>query len=156
MFGHPAFRYIGWGPRMWTWIETMGLRKFQEMLFTGRPFTAAEMSECNFVNSIVPREELERETAKYAEASARTRPVDTVQAQKTFIEIYKQFRGEYMGSMMSGWLEAMAPAMRSDRSDDVVLMSQETAEAGLSNVVKDNDMAYPPEWRLSKSKRKKS
>src|SRR3546814_14216048 len=22
LFGHPAFRYVGWGPRMWTWIET--------------------------------------------------------------------------------------------------------------------------------------
>src|SRR5690554_6265041 len=43
LFGHPAFRYAGWGPRLWTWLETVGLRKFQEMLFTGRPFTAKEM-----------------------------------------------------------------------------------------------------------------
>ena len=34
----------------------MGLRKFSEMLFTGRPFTANEMYECGFVNSVVPRE----------------------------------------------------------------------------------------------------
>ena len=40
LFGHPSFRYVGWGPRLWTWAETMGLRKFTEMLFTGRPFTA--------------------------------------------------------------------------------------------------------------------
>ncbi|MCK9563432.1 MAG: enoyl-CoA hydratase/isomerase family protein, partial [Bacteroidales bacterium] len=58
LFGHPAFRYAGWGPRLWTWIETIGLRKFQEMLFTGRPFTAKEMYECNFLNSVVPRENL--------------------------------------------------------------------------------------------------
>ena len=43
LFGHPSFRYYGWGPRMWTWVQMMGLRKFQEMVFTGRPFTAAEM-----------------------------------------------------------------------------------------------------------------
>ena len=43
LFGHPSFRYYGWGPRMWTWVQMMGLRKFQEMVFTGRPFTAEEM-----------------------------------------------------------------------------------------------------------------
>ena len=43
LFGHPSFRYFGWGPRMWTWVLTMGLRPFQEMVFTGRPFTAEEM-----------------------------------------------------------------------------------------------------------------
>ncbi|MBP6723782.1 MAG: enoyl-CoA hydratase/isomerase family protein, partial [Halioglobus sp.] len=100
LFGHPAFRYVGWGPRLWTWIEMMGLRKFEEMLFTGRPFTAQEMKECNnFINSVVPREALEKETLKYAMACARTRPTDTVQAQKTFIEMYKQYRGEYLGSV---------------------------------------------------------
>ena len=35
LFGHPSFRYFGWGPRMWTWVLTMGLRPFQEMVFTG-------------------------------------------------------------------------------------------------------------------------
>ncbi|WOX14717.1 enoyl-CoA hydratase/isomerase family protein [Streptomyces sp. N50] len=54
LFGHPSFRYVGWAPRMWTWAQTMGLRKFQEMVFTGRPFTALEMYECNFLNSVVP------------------------------------------------------------------------------------------------------
>ncbi len=62
LFGHPAFRYVGWGPRLWWWAETMGLRKFSEMLFTGRPFSAKEMYECGFVNSVVPRDELEKET----------------------------------------------------------------------------------------------
>lgn len=54
LFGHPSFRYHGWGPRMWTWVQMMGLRKFQEMVFTGRPFTAAEMYDCNFLNKVVP------------------------------------------------------------------------------------------------------
>jgi len=30
LFGHPAFRYVGWGPRLWWWAETMGLRKFSK------------------------------------------------------------------------------------------------------------------------------
>ena len=61
LFGHPAFRYVGYAPRMWQWAMMMGLRKFQEMVFTGRPFTADEMYDCNFVNSVVPREQLEAE-----------------------------------------------------------------------------------------------
>ena len=38
---------------MWTWVLTMGLRPFQEMVFTGRPFTAEEMLACNFLNKVV-------------------------------------------------------------------------------------------------------
>jgi len=153
LFGHPAFRYVGWGPRMWTWIEMVGLRKFEEMLFTGRPFTAQEMKECSYVNSVVPRADLEAETKKYAMACARTRPTDTVQAQKTFIEMYKQYRGEYMGSLMTGWLEGMLPLMQNDRAADVQLGDK--FGEGLNNIVKNNDLNYPPEWRLSMSGRKK-
>lgn len=154
LFGHPSFRYVGWGPRFWTWIEMMGLRKFQEMLFTGRPFTAKEMAECNFVNSVVPRDQLEAETKKYAQACARTRPTDTVQVQKTFLELYKQYRGEYMGSLLTGFVEGMLPVMTNDRETDVEF-GGEVFEKGLNNVVKDVDMEYPPEWRLQRGNRKK-
>ena len=101
-------------PRMWLWAMTMGLRKFQEMVFTGRPFTAAEMYDCNFVNSVVARTELEAEVAKYAKACALSRPTDTVFMQKTFFEIMKQYQGEYMGSMLSAWLESMGGQLRDD------------------------------------------
>ncbi|MES2488196.1 MAG: enoyl-CoA hydratase/isomerase family protein [Pseudomonadota bacterium] len=154
LFGHPSFRYAGWGPRLWTWIETIGLRKFQEMLFTGRPFTAKEMDACNFVNSIVPRDKLEEETKKYAMACSRTRPMDVVAVQKTFIEIYKQNRGEYMGSLLTGFVEGMLPMMKNDKKGDVQL-GDDVFEKGLNNVVKDLDMQYPPEWRLSRSNRRK-
>src|SRR5579884_2327474 len=86
LFGHPAFRYVGWGPRMWAWAMTMGIRKFQEMVFTGRPFTAKEMFECSFVNSVVPRGRLEDEVAKYAKACSLSRPTDAVVMQKTFLD----------------------------------------------------------------------
>jgi enoyl-CoA hydratase/carnithine racemase len=154
LFGHPSFRYAGWGPRLWTWVETIGLRKFQEMLFTGRPFTAQEMDKCNFINSVVPKDKLEQETQKYALACSRSRPTDVVQVQKTFLEIYKQYRGEYMGSMLTGFVEGMLPMMKNDRQDDVKL-GEDTFGKGLNNVVKDLDMEYPPEWRLSRSNRRK-
>ena len=154
LFGHPAFRYAGWGPRLWTWVEMMGLRKFQEMLFTGRPFTAKEMQECGFLNSVVPLDRLEAETQKYALACARSRPSDVVAVQKTFLELYKQYRGEYLGSLLTGFVEGMLPMMKADRASDVEL-SAEVFGRGLNNVVKDVDMDYPPEWRLGRSNRRK-
>lgn len=153
LFGHPSFRYYGWGPRMWTWAQTMGLRKFQEMVFTGRPFSAAEMADCNFLNSVVPRAELEAETAKYALACARNRPTDTVFMQKVFFEIMKQQQGEYMGSLLSGFFESMGGHIHADDND---LMLDNAFDDGLNNSVKDNDSRFPPEFRLSRSGRRKA
>ena len=117
LFGHPSFRYVGWGPRMWSWAQTMGLRKFQEMVFTGRPFTAEEMYDCKFLNRVVPRADLKAEVEKYADACSRTRPTDTVYMQKVFFELMKQFQGEYMGSMLTAWLESMGRFVKPDRND---------------------------------------
>jgi enoyl-CoA hydratase/carnithine racemase len=154
LFGHPAFRYIGWAPRMWTWIQTMGLRKFQEMVFTGRPFSADEMYECNFLNSVVSREDLETEVEKYALACARTRPTDTVFMQKIFFEMYKQHQGEYMGSMLTGLFESIGNVARPDA--DELTLDEDVIAGGIPNAVRDNDSQFPPEWRLSRSGRKKS
>ncbi|MEB3068113.1 enoyl-CoA hydratase/isomerase family protein [[Mycobacterium] vasticus] len=152
LFGHPSFRYYGWGPRMWTWVQMMGLRKFSEMVFTGRPFTAADMDKCNFLNKVVPRDQLEDEVAKYALACARNRPVDTVFMQKMFFEVYKQHQGEYMGSLLSAFFESMGSGVAPDADD---LMLDEAIESGLSGAVKDNDAKFPPDFRLSKSSRNK-
>ncbi len=152
LFGHPAFRYVGWGPRMWQWAQTMGLRKFQEMVFTGRPFTAKEMQDCNFINSVVPRDQLEAEVEKYALACSKTRPSDVVFMQKTFFEVMKQQQGEYMGSILTGWMESMLPLVKND--GDELTLGDDTFERGVNNAVKDNDSQFPPDFRLSKSGRK--
>jgi enoyl-CoA hydratase len=155
LFGHPAFRYVGYAPRMWQWATVMGLRKFQEMVFTGRPFSAREMYECDFVNSVVPRDDLEAEVQKYALACAYTRPTDTVFMQKTFFNIMKQHQGEYMGSMLSAWMESMTGALRDDVVDEEAGLGGKIRDAGVNNLVKDNDSRFPPEWRLSRSGREK-
>jgi enoyl-CoA hydratase/carnithine racemase len=153
LFGHPSFRYYGWGPRMWTWVQTMGLRKFQEMVFTGRPFTADEMFQCNFLNKVVPRDQLEAETNKYALACARNRPTDTIFQQKVFFEVVKQFQGEYMGSLLSGLFESMGAHIQHDEDD----MDMHVAlDSGLAGAVNDNDSKFPPDFRLSKSNRRKA
>ena len=150
LFGHAAFRYAGAAPRMWWWAMTMGLRKFQEMVFTGRPFTAEEMAELGFVNSVVPRADLEDEVQKYALACAQNRPTDVIFMQKAFFEVMKQFQGEYMGSMISGMLESMAGYGRPDASE---MSTDEAIDKGLTKAVKDFDSRFPPEWRLSKKGR---
>ena len=152
LFGHAAFRYAGWGPRMWTWAQTMGIRKFQEMVFTGRPFTAAEMYDCNFLNKVVPRDQLEAEVHKYALACSRTRPTDTVYQQKLFFTLMKQHQGEYLGSVLSGLFESLGNYVRPDHDD--LALGEEVFRRGLSGTVKDNDAQFPPEFRLSRSGRK--
>lgn len=146
LFGHSAWRYAGWAARMYQWILMMGLRKFQEMVFTGRPFTAQQMYECSFVNSVVPRDQLDAEVQKYAMACAVTRPTDAVVMQKTFFEVFKQQQGEYMGSVMTSWLESMLPLVKSDGELE---LDAGTFSSGLANAVKANDNLYPPDWRLS-------
>ncbi len=155
LFGHAAFRYMGWGPRMWTWIETMGLRKFQEMLFTGRPFTAQQMRECNFVNSVVPRDRLEDEVRKYAMACAHNGPTDRIAVQKTFLELYKQHRGEYFGSVLTSLFESLAVS-GALKSDEPGPSFDEMMKKGLSKAVKEGEASLPPEWRLSRPGRKKT
>ncbi|WP_457967009.1 enoyl-CoA hydratase/isomerase family protein [Arthrobacter sp. D1-29] len=151
LFGHASFRYAGWGPRMWTWAMTMGLRKFQEMVFTGRPFTAQEMYDCDFVNKVVPRDKLEEEVATYASACARTRPTDTVHIQKMFFQIFKQYQGEYMGSLLTGMIESMGSMVKPDAAD--FKLDADMLERGLGNSVKENDLQFPPSFRMSKKGR---
>ena len=150
LFGHAAFRYAGAAPRMWWWAHTMGLRKFQEMVFTGRPFTAAEMAELGFINSVVPRGQLEDEVQKYAMACAQNRSTDVVFMQKTFFEVMKQQQGEYMGSLISAMLESMTGYGKPDQGE---MSTNEAIDKGLSKAVKDFDSRFPPEWRLSKKGR---
>jgi hypothetical protein len=88
---------------------------------------------------------------KYALACSRNRPTDTVVMQKSFFEVFKQNQGEYMGSVLTGWLESMLPSVKSDGELE---LGEETFAKGLGNAVKDNDQLFPPDWRLSYSSRK--
>jgi enoyl-CoA hydratase/carnithine racemase len=150
LFGHPSFRYVGWAARMWQWALMMGMRRFQEMVFTGRPFAAQEMYDCGFLNSVVPRSRLEAEVSKYANACSSAHSTDAIFMHKTFAESLKQRQGENMGSVLSGWLESMLPAVKSDGE---LALGSDTFEKGLPGAVKVNDRLFPPEWRLSYSGR---
>ena len=96
LFGHPAFRYAGAGPRMWQWATMMGVRKFQEMVFTGRPFTAEEMERCNFVNKVVPQAELMDAAQKMADMICEGAPLATQAA----VRLYR-LTGAYPAPLIS-------------------------------------------------------
>jgi hypothetical protein len=72
--------------------------------------------------------------------------------QKTLFEVFKQNQGEYMGSILSAWLESMLGQVK---KEDQLTLTEETFDKGLNNAVKDNDALFPAEWRLSYSGRKK-
>jgi enoyl-CoA hydratase len=68
-------------------------------------------------------------------------------------KLYKRYRGEYFGSLLTDFVEGMLPMMKNDLSANVSLDT--FGGKGLNNLVKDVDMDYPPEWRLARSNRKK-
>lgn len=81
-------------------------------------------------------------TEKYALACSRTRPTDTVFAQKTFFEIYKQHQGEYMGSIVSGLLESTLDQLRPDPDARGMELDEGTL-GNLTATVRDNDGQFP-------------
>jgi hypothetical protein len=58
-----------------------------------------------------------------------------------------------MGSTLTALVESLWPYMRHE-PEDLQLTSEVMAE-GLGKAVKDMEMGYPPEWRMSYSGRRK-
>lgn len=69
-----------------------------------------------------------------------------------FFEVFKQFQGEYLGSLLGSTSESLGGAAVRDEDE---FDMHEGLGTGLAGAVKDNDSEFPPEWRLSKSGRKK-
>jgi enoyl-CoA hydratase/carnithine racemase len=63
-----------------TW--ELGPRKAKEILFTGRPVTAAEAEQVGMVNKVVPREKLDEETRALAAKIATMPPFGLRQAKR--------------------------------------------------------------------------
>ncbi|RBM21878.1 enoyl-CoA hydratase [Prauserella sp. PE36] len=63
-----------------TW--ELGARKAKEILFTGRPVTAAEAEQAGMVNRVVPRERLDAETTALAGRIAAMPPFGLRQAKR--------------------------------------------------------------------------
>jgi len=69
VFGYPAVRY-GSIPTCSFWPGLIGYKKFKEMVYTGRSFSAQEMYDFGLVNKVVPRDQLENEVELMAKTIA--------------------------------------------------------------------------------------
>jgi hypothetical protein len=58
-----------------------------------------------------------------------------------------------MGSSLTSMVEALWPYMKHDPGE--LKFGAAMFEAGVNNTVKDLENAYPPEWRMSRSGRKR-
>ena len=115
------------------------------------PSPRTEMAEVGFVNSVVPRDQLEAEVQKYALACAQNRSTDVDLHAEDVLRGHEAVPGRVHGE----------PAQRRARVDDGLRPARrrtswstdDAIDQGLSKAVKDFDSRFPPEWRLSKKGR---
>ena len=69
IFGYPAVRY-GSIPTCSIWPSLIGYKKFKEMVYTGKQYTAQEMYDFGLVNKVVPGDHLEAEVELMAKTIA--------------------------------------------------------------------------------------
>ena len=62
-------------------------------------------------------------------------------------------QGEYMGSLLTAFLESMGSRVRPDGDD--LMLGGDVYAGGLGNAVRANDDQFPPDFRLSKRGRAK-
>ena len=110
----PVLPLLRLGPADVAWAQMMGLRKFQEMVFTGRPFTADEMYECDFVNKRGAARPA-RGRGREVRAGLRAQPARPTPSscRRCSSRSMKQHQGEYMGSLLSARVfESMGSGVR--------------------------------------------
>ena len=96
VFGYPAIRWGGHTHRL-TYAWTMPMKKARELMYTGDNITAQEALALGMVNKVVPREQLQAETAALAERIALT-PLSGLITNKLSLNFADEVRG-YRQSM---------------------------------------------------------
>lgn len=153
LFGHPAFRYVGWGhacgggPRPWACASSPKCCSPGGLSAPRRCTSAASSTAwCRATSSKRKRPSM-RWPAHGAADRYRRGAEDVLGAlQATQGRIFRQ------SAHRDG--RGMLPLIANDQDNDVDL-TEGTFGKGLNNVVKDNDLNFPPEWRLSRSGRQK-
>ena len=151
LFTHPAFRYIIEAWPMKVLMDTMGVKRAAELLFTGRAFTAWEMDRCGFVNKVVPRDKLEEEVLELASVIA-LQPLDVLVVGKHYLETLRAMRNDLNGPNLVGCMAHMLSTyMKTDPGDYSVL--RETTKVGARGAIRERESRYPPKYRLGYSGR---
>ena len=126
------------------------------------PFIFGHRNKIHIIN-------LEKTLAMYQEALKFVRQLSANKGQILFVGTKRQAREivkeeaqragapyvdyRWLGGMLTNFKTVKASIKRLKDLDQ--MHTDGTFEKGLNNVVKDNDMNFPPEWRLSRSGRKK-
>ncbi len=153
LFSHPAWRYLGPIFDYVAAVETMGIKRMKELLFTGGPFTAQMAYDCGMVNKVVPNmKELDKAVNEYA-AAVQSRPMDGIVMGKALITMCMESRGQTTGGM-GGWIGH--PWM----TNQVFLpyeynFTKSRRDQGINNAFEGADMQLPPQFRLSRKNRQK-
>lgn len=91
VFGDPSLRMgLLTGTPLWTWL--IGVKKTKELLYLGRYIDAREAEQICLINRVVPRDRLEEEVDRYAQALSLS-PGDGMVAAKESINAQMEARG---------------------------------------------------------------
>jgi enoyl-CoA hydratase/carnithine racemase len=132
-------------------IKTMGPKRASELLFTGRAFTAWEMERCGFVNKVVPKQELEKETMELASVIA-LQPTDVLVVGKHYLETLRAIDNDlYAPNLVGRMAHLLSTYMKLEGRDYSVL--RETTKLGAKGAIQTRETRYPQKYRLSYSGR---
>ncbi len=95
IFGYPAVRY-GVMPTTFVWPYIIGMKKSRELAYTGNMMTAQEAYNFKLVNKVVPRDKLEEEVEKMADAIIKV-PAMSVKLSKVSINNMFEIMGFRQG-----------------------------------------------------------
>ena len=146
-FTHPGFQYIGPTNDLGLLYQVMGLRRFKEMVLTGRAFTAQEAFQCGMLTRVVPADKLEEEVNKLAEA-ALALPFDGIVLGKAFIQGVLEAAGVRMGNYISNLGHALQTNMRYEPDEFNLL--RERREKGVKAATYSRDAKRGEESQLRK------
>ena len=136
VFGYPAVRY-GVMPTTFVWPFLIGMKKTRELAYTGNMMSAQEALNFGLVNKVVPRDHLEDEVYKLAEAIVKV-PAMSVRLSK--VSINNMF--EIMG---------IRQAVQQSRELDLHVMSSPSPEMReFFAIVREQGLKAALAWRDAK------
>jgi enoyl-CoA hydratase/carnithine racemase len=136
VFGYPAVRY-GVLPTTFIWPFIIGMKKSRELAYTGNMMSAQDAMNFGLVNKVVPKDRLEEEVQRYADAIIKV-PAMSVKLSK--VSINNMF--EIMG---------IRQAVQQNRELDLHVMSSPSPELKeFFQIVEEKGLKAALEWRDAK------
>ncbi len=150
VFGYPAVRY-GVMPTTFIWPYVIGMKKARELAYTGNMMTAQEAYNFGLVNKVVPRDKLEEEVEKLADAIIKV-PAMSVKLSKVSINNMFELMGFRQGIQQNRELDLH---VMSSPSEDMKQFFQISKEKGLKAALEWRDAKFAKASDAGKGLRKR-